>query len=103
MLIGTGSTLPWGWLGMMSSGGVPNPGMSLWIFVLLVRVLGIATPEQLSRTVQVDPSAEANPKIVLIGFWALVQLHGSDQEVWFAAIALTCGAILRLIYARDAV
>ena len=82
--IGTGSTLPWSWLGMMSSGGIPNPGMSLWIFVLLVRVLGITKPEQLSRTVAVMSILA----IVLIGFWALVQLHGSDREVWLAAGAI---------------
>jgi hypothetical protein len=82
--IGVGSTLPWGWLGMMSSGGVRNPGMSLWIFVLLVRTFGITTPEQLSRTIAVMSILA----IVLIGFWALIQLRGSDQEVWLAAGAI---------------
>jgi hypothetical protein len=82
--VATGSTLPWGWLGMMSSGGVRDPGMSLWIFVLLVRALGIANPEQLSRTV----AAMSILATVLIGFWALVQLRGSDQEVWLAAGAM---------------
>lgn len=82
--IGTGSTLPWSWLGMMSSGGVPNAGMSVWIFVLLVRALGITNPAQLSRTVAVMSILA----IVLIGFWALVQLRGSDQEVWLAAAAI---------------
>jgi hypothetical protein len=82
--IGVGSTLPWGWLGMMSSGGVRNPGMSLWIFVLLVRTFGITNPEQLSRTIAVISILA----IVLIGFWALIQLRGSDQEVWLAAGAI---------------
>lgn len=82
--IGMGATLPWDCLGMMSSGGVRNPGMSLWIFVLLARTLGITNPEQLSRTVAVMSILA----IVLIGFWSLVQLRGSDREVWLAAGAI---------------
>ena len=82
--VGTGSTVPWSWLGMMSSGDVQNPGMSLWIFVFLVRLFGITKPEQLSQAV----AALSILAIALVGVWAAVQLRGQEREIWLIAGAL---------------
>jgi hypothetical protein len=69
---------------MMSSGGVQNPGMSVWIFVFLTRIFGITTPEGLSQAV----ATMSILAIGAIGIWAVAQLRGSDQDIWLAAGAI---------------
>lgn len=72
-------THSWPWLGMMSSGGVPNPGFSLWIFIPFV-LAGLTTPLQLSEAV-VGMNVLA---LVLLGLWAILQLD-EDREQWLWA------------------
>src|ERR1700733_8901336 len=44
---------PWPSLGMPTSMGAPNPGMSLWVFAGLFALFGVETPPDLARAVQV--------------------------------------------------
>lgn len=49
-----GTTAPWPGVGMPSgAGGVPNPGLSVWIFAGFAKLTGAATPVALARCVQV--------------------------------------------------
>src|SRR5262249_8844333 len=41
------------WLGMESGVGLRNPGMSVWIFLLLAKVTGAEEPTALCRVVMV--------------------------------------------------
>ena len=82
--LATGSTMPWSWLGMMSSSGIPNPGMSLWVFVFLVRCFHLTTPLLLSQGVAVMSIIA----LTLIGVWATTQMCGSEREEWLWAGAL---------------
>ena len=47
-----GVTEPWPMLGMTSGVGVSNPGMSVWIFVVLAKITHALTPPELARSVQ---------------------------------------------------
>ena len=41
------------WTGMPASVGVPNPGMSLWVFVALTKLFAVQDPTGLARAVQI--------------------------------------------------
>ena len=79
-----GSSEPWSWLGMNSSAGFRNPGMSTWVFVLLVKLFGVTRPVQLARAVATLNIAA----LVLVGVWAAVQMRGPERREWLAAGAL---------------
>ncbi len=82
--IGMGRTEPWDWLGMPSSGGFRNPGMSAWIFVLLCRVFGVAHPVDLARALALLNCTA----LLLAALWAAVQLRGANRIHWLAAVSL---------------
>src|SRR5579883_1576420 len=82
--VSMGRTQPWDWIGMTSSGGPRNPGLSAWIFVFLAQGLKLNTPELLARGIAVMSILS----LILLGGWALRQMHGRDRELWLAGTAL---------------
>jgi hypothetical protein len=75
----------WPWLGMPSSAGIPNPGLSLWIFKPFI-LMGVTTPLALSRcVVWVNLVSLAG-----LGAWAAHRFppESSERRVWLFAGAL---------------
>ncbi len=77
-----GRTRPWPWLGMPTSLGFPNPGLSAWIFVPIARVS--RSPTSMARVVVLVNM------IGLIGFAAAVPafLPIREREPWIWGLAL---------------
>lgn len=82
--VGMGRTEPWDWLGMQSSGGFRNPGMSAWVFVLLCRAFSVTHPAGLARAVTLLNCAA----LLLAAAWAAAQLRGADRAHWLAGVSL---------------
>lgn len=72
------------WVGMESSAGVLNAGMSLWIFEAAAKVFGVDDPTELARVVQ---WASIVAMLVMVGF-ALWAVPNGEREAWLWAVAL---------------
>lgn len=84
------------WLGMPSSVDIPNPGMSLWVFVLLQRVSGADNPPDLARAVQwVNVLA-----LVLLVVFAVRCVSRDEREAWLWAAALVAVNPLTVLFHR---
>ncbi len=84
------------WLGMPSSVGVTNPGMSLWIFQLLGWTAGADTPPELARSVALWN---------VVGLLALVVfafrlIPPGEREPWLWAAALLAVNPIAVLFAR---
>jgi hypothetical protein len=79
-----GHTEPFPWVGMQSSAAVPNPGMSVWVFLVLGKLFQAQDPAALARTVQVVNIAA----LVLLVVFALRVVPPRDREIWLWAAAL---------------
>ncbi len=84
------------WLGMPSSVDIPNPGMSLWVFVLLQRLSGAADPPALARAVQIT---NVLALVLLIGF-AFRCVSRGEREAWLWAAALVAVNPLTVLFHR---
>lgn len=51
-VMSVGATEPWPWLGVSSGVYLKNPGMSVWVFLGLGKILNVQTPVDLARAVQ---------------------------------------------------
>jgi hypothetical protein len=72
------------WRGMLSSVGIDNPGLSLWVYVGLARVFDAHDPPALNRAVQVvDVGAIV---LLLVFVWRAVP--AAEREPWLWAVAL---------------
>jgi len=90
-------------VGMRSSTGLPNPAMSIWVFLALSSVVPADTPLALTRAVQVVNVGA----ILLLAAFALVSIGRTEREPWLWSIALVSVnpfAVLfsRKIWAQDA-
>ncbi|HTU93671.1 MAG TPA: hypothetical protein VMF69_26565 [Gemmataceae bacterium] len=88
------SELPW--LGMPSSVDIPNPGMSLWAFVLLQRLSGAEDPPSLARAVQLVNVAA----LVLLAGFAIFHVPRGEREAWLWAAALVAVNPLAVLFHR---
>lgn len=86
----------WPSFGMTMSIGGPNPGMSIWIFILLGYLFGTEMPPELARAVQVMNIAAI---FALVAF-ALVAFPRHRREPWLWAAALWAVNPLAVIYER---
>jgi 4-amino-4-deoxy-L-arabinose transferase-like glycosyltransferase len=84
------------WLGMPSSVDIPNPGMSLWVFVLLQRLSGAADPPALARAVQLTNIAA----LVLLVCFAFRCVPRGEREAWLWAAALVAVNPLVVLFHR---
>jgi 4-amino-4-deoxy-L-arabinose transferase-like glycosyltransferase len=84
------------WLGMPSSVNIPNPGMSLWVFVLLQRLSSAADPPALARVVQLTNIAA----LVLLVCFAFRCVPRGEREAWLWAAALVAVNPLVVLFHR---
>jgi 4-amino-4-deoxy-L-arabinose transferase-like glycosyltransferase len=84
------------WLGMPSSVDIPNPGMSLWVFMLLERLSGAADPPALARAVQIVNVAA----LVLLAGFAFFHVPRGEREAWLWAAALVAVNPLAVLFHR---
>ncbi len=84
------------WLGMPSSVDIPNPGMSVWVFVLLERLSGADDPPALARAVQITNVAA----LVLLVCFALRHVPRGEREAWLWAAALVAVNPLAVLFHR---
>jgi hypothetical protein len=73
------------WLGMKSSVNVPNPGMSLWVFIALRTLAGAEDPPALTRAVQLANCLALGLLVVFI--WRQVPARQREAWLWAAALA----------------
>ncbi|HXX67845.1 MAG TPA: hypothetical protein VEK07_11715 [Polyangiaceae bacterium] len=79
-----GSAEPWPALGMPSSVGLCNPGLSVWVFVVLARIFGAHHPVALDRAVVAcDVSA-----FVLLFAFVVRGMPSHEGEPWLWGLAL---------------
>jgi hypothetical protein len=86
----------WPSFGMTMSIGGPNPGMSVWIFILLGYLFDPQTPPDLARAVQLMNIAA----ILAFAGFALVAIPRAKREPWLWAAALWSVNPLAVIYER---
>src|SRR5262249_44569773 len=91
-----GRTEPWPWLGMASSAKAPNPGLSVWVFVALSRLVSADEPPDLARAVQVLNIAAL---LGLVAF-ALRVVPSPDREPWLAAAAFAAVNPVPVLFQR---
>lgn len=77
---------PWEPLGMPSSRGLRNPGMSLWVFMVLGKIGGVSTPAGLTRCVAL--LGLLGHALLLVIPLRLVDDEG-DRKTWLWAIILS--------------
>jgi hypothetical protein len=84
------------WLGMNSSVDVPNPGMSLWVFIGLEQLSGAQDPPHLVRAVQLANCLA----LVLLAVFACRVVPAGEREVWLWAAALVAVNPLAVLFHR---
>src|SRR5579872_456765 len=71
------------WVGMPASVGVPNSGMSIWVFIALSSLVPVDTPLPLTRTVELLGLCGL---ILLLGF-VLYGVERREREPWLWSVA----------------
>src|SRR6188474_2390623 len=90
-----GVTEPWPQIGMASGVAVPNPGLSVWIFVPLARVAG--DPVVLAQIVQFGNVAALLGFAIFGGSRAFT---APARQLWFAGLALMSVNPIAIVLAR---
>jgi len=83
-------------VGMPSSSGLPNAGMSLWIFIAISAFLPTVDPLTLSRAVQII-------NVIAIALLALFAQRGvprEEREAWLWSVALVAVNPLAVLFSR---
>lgn len=81
-LVGTAE--PWPTLGMPSSVGLRNPGLSVWVFVALAKVFAIHRPVSLDRAVV---ACNVSAFVLLFAF-IVRKVRSDEREPWLWGLAL---------------
>jgi hypothetical protein len=84
------------WVGMPSSVDVPNPGLSLWVFVGLRALTGAEDPPGLARAVQ---GVNCLALVLLVAF-AWRHVAPPEREGWLWAAALVAVNPLAVLFHR---
>lgn len=88
-------TQPWPWLGMTSSTGLQNPGLSVWVFIALAYVA--KTPVEMVRWVQ---------WINIVTLWGLFGFFGWQlpeaklRSPWLWGVVLAAVSPLAILFSR---
>ncbi len=91
-----GNTQPWPWYGIPSGVYLVNPGMSIWVFAGLAKLLGIHQPTDLAHAVQ----AFALLGICLIIPFALRFVTAAERRIWLWAYCLALVNPFLILYQR---
>jgi hypothetical protein len=95
-LLNVGKTEAWPWLGIASGVHVKNPGMSVWVFILLGKLFGATEPMGLCRAVML-----LNIAALLLAFWFAIRwLKDSERTPWLWGLALACVNPFAILYHR---
>ncbi len=87
---------PWPSLGMPSSVGLPNPGLSLWVFAVLDALFAVQSPPDLARAVQLLNVVA----LVLLCAVVLRWLPAAEREPWLWAAALAAVNPMAVLFQR---
>jgi len=94
--VNVGTTEPFPWLGMPSGVSVRNPGMSVWVFLGLSRLLSADEPVRLALGVVL-----LNLAALVLGLvYAIRRVPAEEREPWLWAIGLVALNPLAVIYSR---
>jgi 4-amino-4-deoxy-L-arabinose transferase-like glycosyltransferase len=91
-----GVTEGWPWLGQPSGVGLRNPGLSVWVFVVLARMFGADNPTGLARAVEVLNLAAL---ALLVGF-GLRAVSRREPEPWLWSAALVALSPVAVLFSR---
>jgi hypothetical protein len=91
-----GRTEPFPWLGMPTSASFRNPGMSVWVFLLLGKLCDVHDPTELARAVQYLNLAG----LVLLVWFACRTIPRQEREPWLWAAALAAVSPLAVLFQR---
>jgi len=83
-------------VGQDSSGGIPNGGMSLWVFVAMSSITPLDDPLALTRAVQVLNVAA----ILLLIIFILTSIEPTERETWLWSAALVSVNPLMVLFSR---
>jgi len=83
-------------VGMRSSVGILNPGLSVWVFVVLARVTGAVTPIDLARAVQILNILA----LAAVALFALAAVEPREREAWMWGVALASVNPMAIVLAR---
>ena len=87
----------WQWLGMVSGqGGVKNPGLSVWIFIVLSKLFFVETPPELCRAVIILNCTA----LIGLAVFAYRVVTRSERETWIWASALVALNPFAVLYER---
>jgi hypothetical protein len=84
------------WMGLPSSVGVTNPGMSLWVFIGLMKAFDVQEPTGLARAVQICNIAA----LFLLVWFACRLAPATEREPWLWAAALVAVNPLAVLLQR---
>jgi hypothetical protein len=91
-----GQTEPFPWVGMMNSARVPQPGMSLWTYLLLGKLFDVHDPVELCRASQLLNVAA----IILLAVFVVVAVPPGERTAWLWAVALVAVNPLAVLFHR---
>src|SRR5262245_3442371 len=91
-----GRSEPFPAVGMSTSAGFVNPGMSVWVFIGLDRLFGVETPDELARAVQLINVAG----LVLLVVFIVRVLPIGEREPWLWAAALVALNPIAVLFQR---
>jgi hypothetical protein len=83
-------------LGMKSSAGVPNAGMSIWVFLVLSKLFLVSDPLGLARAVQITNIVA----ILLLLLFIFYCIDRVEREPWFWSLALVSVNPLSVLFHR---
>src|SRR5262249_6369744 len=83
-------------IGMPSSAGLPNSGMSFWVFLAMSSILTLGDPLALARAVQLMNVVA----ILLLATFALKGVERSEREPWLWSVALVSVNPLAVLVSR---
>lgn len=92
-----GTTQPWPWHGIPSGVYIVNPGMSIWVFTILAKALGIHSPTSLAHAVQ---------GVALLGMFLVLPFARRyltdtlEKRTWYWAFALAMVNPFLILYQR---
>ena len=84
-------------VGMTSSIGVPNAGLSVWVFIALSALVPIDTPLALTRAVQMVNIGA----ILLLAAFVLRGIERSEREPWLWSVALASVNPFAVLFSRS--
>src|SRR5262249_35004334 len=91
-----GRTEPFPWVGMPTSAGFVNPGMSAWVFLALGKLAAAQSPPDLARAVQ---GLNVRALVLLVGF-ALRVVPREEREFWLWGAALAAVNPVAVLFHR---